>query len=278
MKSYTHLVREAITLFHIRGMVEVYEELAAMRLSAIRTEIMQNRAFFEQLEQLAQEVGADTETAANPAPKKDAVLLVTANEGLYGDIIERTFRQFSTFIAARDMDIFVIGKMGTQLLHEYAPNKPFTPIALSDTHIDKKTVTGVTNLLLPYRTIHVFYGKFHSIALQNIIMSTLTGEVIDTNAAQTLLKAHLMYLYEPSLASVSTLFGTEIKASVFEQILQESQLAKHASRMMHLDAAIEHIDESLAELAQNKRQSLKKINQQKQQARIAGLFARGGRI
>ncbi len=280
MKSVTDITFETNSLLQIRGMVEVYEELAAIRLSKIREDIIKNREFFERLEQLATAVGSDTETAyANaPAENRQTTVLVTANEGLYGDLIEHTFRQFLTFIETHPAPIFVIGKMGAQLMHDAAGGKQFTLIPLSDTAIDEAALAETLTQLSTYRTVNIFYGKFRSIATQNPVMSTITGETAKNYAdtPQTLAKKHLMYLYEPSIADVSLLFGTEIKASVLNQVLQESLLAKHASRMMHLDTAIERMDEQLKTLADQKRASLKKITERKQQARIAGLMARGG--
>jgi F0F1-type ATP synthase gamma subunit len=163
------------------------------------------------------------------------------------------------------------------MMHTFAPTIAYQSVDLSDTHIDEASFTRVFSLLFPYRTVNVFYGKFQSIATQHAVMSTLNGnmgtDTVDVSKVSS--KKQLMYLYEPSLKAVSGLFGREINASVFNQILQESQLAKHASRMMHLDEAIEQMDETLKGLNKQKRSSWKKIVERKQQSRLAGLFARG---
>ena len=277
MKSYSYLVNESKTLTQIRGMAEVYEEHAAMHLSRIREDIVKSRDFFEKLGQLAVEVGTDNIAATAATGGSQVSILVTANEGLYGDIIEQTFRLFLAFITTHTTDVFVIGTSGNQMMRTFAPTISYTSISLSDTHIDEASFTKTFALLFPYRTVNIFYGKFQSIATQHAVMSTMTGDMgaDSVDISRVSFKKRLMYLYEPSLRAVSALFGREINASVFNQILQESQLAKHASRMMHLDAAIEKMDESLKTLATQKRSSWKKITERKQQSRLAGLFARG---
>ena len=277
MKSYLSLINEINTLVQIRSMSELYEEHAALHLSRIREDIIHSRDFFEKLGQLAIEVGTDNIAASSSTTEPQATILITANEGLFGDIIEHTFRLFLAYISTHTTDVFVVGTMGKQMMHDFAPTTPYSSIALSDTHIDEATFTKTFTMLFPYRTVNIFYGKFQSIATQQAVMSTITGDMgtESIKVPQARSTKQLMYLYEPSLEAVAGLFGREINASVFSQILQESQLAKHASRMMHLDAAIQRMDETLGSLAKQKRSSLKKIAERKQQSRLAGLFARG---
>ncbi len=61
----------------------------------------------------------------------------------------------------------------------------------------------------------------------------------------TVTSTTVKYLFEPSLEKILQFFEAEIFASIFEQTIHESQLAKNGSRMLLLDNASQNIKDSL---------------------------------
>ena len=68
------------------------------------------------------------------------------------------------------------------------------------------------------------------------------------------------------------MFATEIKTSVFEGMLNENDLAKTASRLMHLDKAYETIGQKLALLEITRNRENKRQEDKKQQERVKRLW------
>jgi len=70
---------------------------------------------------------------------------------------------------------------------------------------------------------------------------------------------------------IARIFEGEIMASVFEQVLYESQLAKFASRMLSLDRALENVDKRIGEVDQRLRRLKHKITNSRQLSRLSGM-------
>lgn len=274
MRSYKSLLSDTANLLEIKGMVEVYEELAAGKMQKIRKFILSNRDFFESLEKLSDEVGSDFESVV-AAEKKTTAVFVSANTGLYGEIIDKTFRQFLDFIAQNETEVYVIGKLGESLMQSLAPRVAYRSLPFSDDEILPEEFDSLLATLFPYKKIIVFYGKFYNIAIQRPFVSRLTGEVLTRSQnPDEFAKIRFRYLYEPSLLSVSEVFAGEILTSMLDAILRESQLAKQASRLMQLDQTIENIDLNLTKITAEKRSLRKKSLNRKQNSMISGIISR----
>lgn len=274
MRSYKFLVSEASNLLEIKGFIEVYEELAAGKMQKIRKFILSGRDFFEALEKLSDEVGSDFETVTE-AGKKTAAVFISANTGLYGEIIDKTFKQFLVFISKNESDVYIVGKLGEELMKSLAPKVAFRPLPFSDGDIVPEEFNLALSSLFPYKKIVVFYGKFYNIATQHPFVSRLSGETLSRSQnPEELAKIHFRYLYEPSLFTVSEVFAGEILTSMFDAILREAQLAKQASRLIQLDTTIENIDFSLIKITSEKRNLRKKILNKKQNSMVSGIMAR----
>lgn len=274
MKSYKSLLSESANLLEIKGLIEVYEELAAGKMQKIRKFILSGRDFFESLEKLSDEVGSDFESVT-ASEKKTTAVFISANTGLYGEIIDKTFREFLDFISKNETEVYIIGKLGEELMKSLAPQISYRPLPFSDGDIVPEEFNLALASLFPYKKITVFYGKFYNIATQRPFVSKLSGETLTRSQnPEELKKIRFRYLYEPSLYAVSEVFAGEILTSMLDSILRESQLAKQASRLMQLDQTIENIDLNLEKITSEKRSLRKKTLNRKQNAMISGIMAR----
>ena len=274
MKSFKYLISESKNLEEIKGFIEVYEELAASNMQKVRKLILSAREFFENLEKLSAEVGSDVNSIIKSG-KKIAAVFVSSNGGLYGEIIDRTFQFFLEFVKKNEAEVYVVGRLGATLMKTLAPGIPFQVFECSDDTILRGDFDLILRRLFPYSRIVVFYGKFYNIAVQHPYVSDISGEFLSKSPdTQDLSKIRFRYLYEPSLFRVSEFFAGEILSSSLEQILRESQLAKHASRLMQLDQTLEVINTNLDKLKNQKRQLGKKISGKKQNSMISGIIAR----
>ena len=129
-----------------------------------------------------------------------------------------------------------------------------------------------------YREIIIFYGKFESLINQQAFASKISGDLLGTYqkavATKKDVKKSLLYLYDPDVYQVSKFFGEEILMASVEQMFRESQLAKQASRLMHLDMAVNQIDEKVKLQRAQKLKIKKMLNDKKQRAIVTGILTR----
>ncbi len=278
MKTYKSVVSETKDISEVKDLIGVYEELSALKMQEIRHDILISREYFEGLRKLSDEVGSDFSVILPPLtiPKKAAVF-ISANSGLYGDIVDKIFMLFLDYIKQNHVDTFVIGKLGAEIMRQHAPGITFTELALKDDKIAADDFHEIFTKISGYHEVSVFYGKFQNLVRQDANTGRVSSELISAEQKRdpdALRKKHFQNLYEPTLETVSEIFANEIFLSVFEAMVRESQLARLAARLMNLDQSIDTIDTRLIALGAQRQAIRKKINNRKQNAMISGIMAR----
>jgi len=274
MKTLRSLHNDERSLAELGGLIEVYEEVAAGRMTKVKVEIMSCREYYEALAILSSDVGADLAGLARGTGQSAAVY-IAANAGLYGDIVEEVFLAFLRFVKDTGARAVVIGRRGEELMAEHAPELTYDPFPLSDSEVTHEPIHILLKRLGSFQNIVIFYGKFKNIAIQEPVSASLSGDLmVTTQNAEVIKKHRFAYLYEPGVEEVSAVFTTEVQAGVLEQILRESQLAKYGSRLMHLDAALGNVSDRLEQVGREKRRLVKAIADRKQHTMMAGIKAR----
>ena len=273
MKSIKKIKEEISHTTQIKGIVEVFEEISAIRMKKIRDEILMTRDFLERLANLSNEVGSDFyEVDEN---KRSATVYLSSSSGMYGDLPEKVFNSFLDHIKDKSTELFIFGKQGKTYIEKYRPNLKFRYYELDDKKNTMDTISESLQMLLNYGQITVFYGKFKNIVNQDAASQSIMGDYHDkfgNLSEKELNERRFKNIYEPSVMEVQVKFATEIKTSVFEGMLKENDLAKTASRLMHLDKAYESIDQKLALLEITRNRENKKLEDKKQQERVKRLW------
>lgn len=276
LKTVTTEINDAVEMVKI---VEVYEEAAATKMSEIRKETLESRDYYEGLLGLSGEIGADFARVSEGKLKKAAVF-VSANAGLYGDIVIRTFFLFLDFIKKETVDVFIVGHVGEELMRRHTPDTPFETFKMPDDAIEAEKFDFIAKSLAGYRDIYVFYPKFKSLVYQETgsvkISSDMLSGISEEIRNQGGGNKALAYLYEPNVEVVSKFFGEEIMMASMEQMFREGQLARFAARLMHLDSAINSLDKKIATFSFEKRKIKKRLNDKRQRSTVTAILSRGG--
>lgn len=274
MRTVKKIITESKETGEVKGLVEVYEELAALKMQEIRGEILNARDFFERLAALSAEVGADL-GKAGLGKNGEVAVFISASTGLYGDIIDKIFVNFMEFTKKNpNAELIVLGKMGDAMMKNLAPNKKYRYFDLVNENISDEILPEVVKTLVYYQKIYLFYGKFNNIVNQETWTSSISGQVLADMQAINQAETKFLYLYEPKIEQIAKVFSEEIAGSVFGETIKEAQLAKLASRLMYLDAAIEKIDGKLENLLREKRKAVKRNIERKQLVSFAGIISR----
>ena len=298
MSTLRTIEQDIDDLTYIDTVMETYESVAAIYMRRTKKSIVENRVFYDGLRNTYDEVSYAYQQELAAIKEKhslfpiafwktlttrmrrgrEVAVWLSANTGLYGDVVQKTFNMFLEHITSTKTDVIIVGKRGKLLFDERMPHVRYVYRDLPDTMTNMENLTSLTELFSRYKRIHVFYGKFESFVSQ-IPNSTVLGEIQQTQTTNTQelprIKPVTQYLFEPSLKEVAHFFETEIIASLFQQITEESRLAKLAARMYQLDAATEHITDILSGAVFERQRLLHQLANKRQLELVSSRIAIG---
>ncbi|MCS7092423.1 MAG: F0F1 ATP synthase subunit gamma [Patescibacteria group bacterium] len=271
-------------------LVEVYGQIAAERMIKIRGAVLRNRVFLNAINEIftdtlasyakrlsnllnsgkikAQENGRVTFLAHNG---KTVSVFISANTGFYGNVIHRVFAKYLEDLKKDpNIEATIIGRVGRAFFVESMPNTPFTFFDIPDYGISPSALDEAIKHLVQYEEIRIYYAEYKSVINQE---PTKRSIVAGTPIQRQIQEPKVEYIFEPSIEAILTFFETQIFASLFDQSLRESQLAKYASRILAMQVAQDNINKRRKELAIQKFKISHQINEKKQINSLAPLFA-----
>jgi len=249
------IIQEIIDLKSIQTLVQTYEEIAASRMQRVKSSVLTTREFLAGLGEIFAQVQYSYEREIaklrNQAKRaeEEAILsrngktvsvLLSANTGLYGDIVRQTFEKFLKGIINTKTDIVVVGRVGRGMFEASKPSVEgdYKYFDLPDSPATAEDFKKIIEHIVQYEKVVVYHGQFESILSQVPVGESLTGKLaVEQEAAVE----EQLYIFEPSLPVVISFFETQILASIFEQSVHESNLSKFASRMINLDRAVVNV-------------------------------------
>lgn len=293
MTNKRDITNEFAFLINLHGLVDAYEEIAAMRMRKMRSSVLTTRSFMAGVEEVFQEVKLSyrsellglmrkkkikdvSRLSVIKRNGKTAAVLLSANTGLYGDIVRKTFTTFASYVSKNDCEIAIVGRLGRNLFQAVFPTRKFQYFAMPDGHVDAQIVTQIATLLIAFEKIFVFYGQFENIAMQKPTMLDVYGSALQNQASEEQVQGGdksvaSKYFFEPSLEEIVHFFESELFASIFEQATFESHLAKFASRMFNLDLATENIGKRLRAVELGIRRIKHRTENSKQLSSLSGM-------
>lgn len=291
MANKRDITNEFAFLINLHGLVDAYEEIAAMRMRKMRSSVLTTRAFMAGVEEVFQEVKLSyrnellglmrkkkikdvSRLSVIKRNGKTAAVLLSANTGLYGDIVRKTFTTFASYVSKQNCEIAIVGRLGRNLFQTVFPTRKFQYFAMPDGLVDAQIVTQIATFLIAFEKIFVFYGQFENIAIQKPTMLDVYGAQPPVPASQgggEQSGVVSRYFFEPSLEEIVRFFESELFASIFEQATYESHLAKFASRMFNLDLATENIGKRLRAVELGIRRIKHRTENSKQLSSLSGM-------
>jgi len=249
------LESEIENLEGLNNMVKAYEEIAASRIVHSRELVLTNRSFIDEISIIFSEVLESYKKEMDNIVKKRGAksikdltflqkngktlyLLVSANTGLYGNLVRRTFDLFLENSKEVNTDKAIIGKLGLYMWQQTKIKDKYFYFDFPDQSVDENLLRNILNFIISYEKVIIFYGRFHNLVTQEATFSDISGNAYSNKKSS---QESIKYVFEPSLEKILEFFEKQIFASIFEQTMQESQLAKIASRLTTLDNASENI-------------------------------------
>ena len=256
------IVNQIKDLKGFKSLITAYEEIASTRMKKTRDSVLYNRAYMSAIEEIFEEVRTTYAREAHALAKRRGraeqkltclahngravAVFLSANTGLYGEIIHRTYQEFVKEIATGNVEATIAGRYGLSLFINSFPDKPYTFFDLPDAEVKSTDLSQIIRHIVQYEEIHIYYGKFVSVIKQEPTKWVVSAEIsLDMEDGK---KPKTSYIFEPSLEEILIFFETELFASLLEQSVNESQLAKYASRVVAMNRADKNIDSTLKNL------------------------------
>jgi len=262
----------------LSSLVRAYEEIASARMKRTRDYVLANRQFLSELNDVFEQVRISFARQVNELAKKKGkpgaetmtflahngktvTVFLSANTGLYGDIVPLVFDLFIADVRSGKSEVTIVGKQGLSIFLSEEPERPYTYFDLPDNTVTSSDLDEIIKHIVQYESIHVYYGEFLNVIQQKPSKLTISAEISLKEEGKG---KKTFYIFEPSLENILMFFETEIFASLFEQSVREGQLAKFASRVMAMDRADVNIKNKLAQLKFEKLRITHRIANRKQ--------------
>jgi len=267
MKSSKYLKKELNSVSSLYQLISSLEELSAMRYRKTKNNVLTTRSYLDEINFLYKQVKNNykkikessgekfVETKFREPTKGTVYVLLTANGGLFGDVVSRNFANFKNYVSRIPADeVIVVGSVGQKLIEfsELKDTLLYHYFPLSDSSTDRENLDNILRYCLEFKTIVIFYTRFIEILNQKPMADSVTGDIVfeeaissfDANQPQF----ETDFLFEPDIERVLGLFESQIINTLFEQKILESGLSKFTSRMVALDTASQKTKESLKKL------------------------------
>lgn len=254
----------------VQGLLEVYEDLAAQKMQAIRDEIGLFRDYYDVLSSISGEVGVDVASVVKKKAKEKVYVLISSNLGLYGDVFDKLGETFREKLKEEDVEAFVVGSIGEELIKRVLPNKKFTAV-----NPDEQSLADLWRRLSEYQEIHIYYLKYANLAKQEVSQVKFSGDLVPQSGEDfEIMEKQTSFLYEPSVAGISEVFANEVLTFLAEQTMKESDLSKYSARLMYLDGCIDRNSENVKTMMNQRMILLKRLQNKRQNARVINYLTR----
>lgn len=247
------LIKEKEVVAFFRDLTDVFGEVASLRMTKIRDSVLKSRRYIEAITEIfydslsfylrkhANERGRQKITFLAHNGKTVSVL-ISANTGLYGDVLTKTFAKFSQDFRQNSSEVTIIGKLGKLIFEGNYPHQPYTYFDFPDFGEDRQKFRDIINHLVQYDEVKIYYTQYMTVLNQKPVVTSLT-------AGQSLVKKASErtddFIFEPSVEDILMFFEKEVFATFFAQLVKESQLSKLAGRIMAMDQVVENAKRKL---------------------------------
>src|SRR3990167_5616194 len=181
-------------LITLRSILESYEEIAASKMARIRSSVLASRDFLLEINTVFQEVKSSYKEEIEKLMKRKKIknpkeltflnrngktlyVLISANTGLYGNIVRRTYSLFiETLKNDKVQDAAIIGKLGSSFFEAEKMDINPSYFDLPDDRIDKEKLKKIVEHIIQYQKVLVFYERFNNVVNQEPIITNISGD------------------------------------------------------------------------------------------------------
>jgi ATP synthase F1 gamma subunit len=223
----------------IESIVEVFEEIANIRIQKIKEKVLKSRKMFEELLACYQRVKGSYLAGVESGILKEAklkekggscVVFLSANELFYGGFIFQLWEKTKMLIKAKKPNCLVtIGSIGKSLISKEKFAFKTYAFEVEELSIREREISQIVEILENYFPIFIVHGKYERGFVQKVKITEISEKRLPPPLEE--IKTPEVYIFEPSVEEVLEFFEREIVKVLFLQTILEHYLAKLAARV-----------------------------------------------
>jgi F0F1-type ATP synthase gamma subunit len=257
MEQRQKLKEEMVVTKNMKMLTTAYQEHALEQINFARYSVLASREFAVELATIFGDVRHSYQRILEKMVDKDkkrledlrkslkngkeVLVLVSANNKLYGELIPKICALYIERAKATDSELVVIGKEGRIYVDRAHLNRAYTYFEIPDNEVNIETLKPLTTYLLPFENVLIFCGKFNNVVSQEAIAASITGAAVEADSEKTpeekAKKDSELFLFEPSIEYVVDFFENQIFSIILSQTISEAQLARYGSRIQAMETA-----------------------------------------
>jgi F0F1-type ATP synthase gamma subunit len=285
MQKRTSLNEDKQLIDILNNLATAYQEISVLKMKEARETIKHSRDFVEKLKivfnSLTSSHELDLSKTKNLKKVNTAKVLITANSRFNGDILRKITDAFLTDKDNHDADIFVIGKIGEDLLKEASLDFKFKTVQIPDTNITSQDLKELLQQLIKYRSVYVYYAVLKTVLNQEVLITQIPSiySLLDKKIqVQPDGSNSMLYLFEPSGEEIADYLNDSVSISVVRQTIYETELARHAARISAMSKLIDKTNQESVKIKKEMLKINRSLNDRKQRERLTGISFWGGTI
>ena len=254
MKRPAEYAREERSMGTLVELTSVFEGIASMRISQIKSQVLQSTKFFDELWGIYTQLRVDSLFSFGRESNKEVIekelyIIITAEGGFSGDIDQKLIQLMLSTYKPELNDIVVIGHHGAlQLAQRGVSYKKYYKLPNKDQNIN---VTPIVRFVQQYKSTKMFYQEYVSLMVQDvkrIELSSAVRGIADNSERPEDVISEANYIFEPSTYTVAAHLERSMIQIAISQLILESKLAQYASRFRAMSASHQRAEESRGEI------------------------------
>ena len=231
-----------------------YTEIATAKLKKIRSLVLQNRLFLQDLSAVF--LAVKQVATARKIPKsiqrksKGTIsLIITSNYHFYGNVNSNLIKFFIAhpLINSGQSDLIVIGQTAIKHLKDMHFPKPFIEVSLKKDYPDFSELNLLVEKTKDYNQVLVFFAKMKTVMVQQPSIVDITQSSYLKPPLRQAQGKEPLFIFEPELEKVLLFFESQVKNLLLAQTFLESELSRTASRLVSMDQAQSNADDFIME-------------------------------
>ena len=239
IKQIDAAIEEGLSLKQI---AQAYSEIANLKIKRIRAEVVRNRVFFKEIEEVYALIKnlSLIKKINITKPKKTMSIVLTSNHRFYGNINSDLLKFFTKFTENMTTDRIMLGKAAIDYFRATSIFKSYQKVILKEDQPDSSELLALTNMVKDYNQVLVFYSSMKSLLVQQPVVTDITASSTLVASGSNLHpqgKEEFKFIFEPDLGKILHFFDSQIIALLIEGTFLESELSRTASRFISMDNA-----------------------------------------
>lgn len=235
----------------VRFISSAFLEISAARMQKLREALETNDRYYSEISNvytiLKQSALRHQDVSVEGPSQKTRTVAVafTSNKRFYGTINRDVVKRFFERMSGQHIDCIVIGTTGQEIAEHVRGDSKCQYYSFVR---DEPTVEEMRTFLKrvePYEQVLLYYPKFSSVFRQDVTMLDITHVSPSTVDDQF---QEVDYIFEPELPDILSFFERQVRFSLFQRVMLETELARIAARFVAMNSIERHSEKSLKHL------------------------------